>query len=426
MLTTLEAQIKRLGPRGWFAVLTIVAAVRAPHVLLNGRFWAEEGTIHFAHAFIEGGIDGLTFIDQRAGYLNIVPNVGTWLASLVPLSVAPLVTTWMAFLIIVGLLWVTLAWQSELLPTPTARVVAAALLLVGPAAHPEVWSNTINSQTYLGILGLVLVFARLDRLSHRQFAVSVAALSCAALAGLYTAVLTPLFWWQAYRDRTRRRLVHAAVISSATAFQAFIVLLSRTSGSLEETKLTLPGPAELFATVGTLHVTPIVLGRSVSADLADKILVGRGIAWVLAVGVIGVIVAGAIAVAVRSGSRHVLFVLGTAFALTEVLVQLGAWGIADSRYAVLPLAITSLLLAHGLATAESPMSRTVVVALITIALVVGAAEFWTEKRLALDCVGCPDWQAEIEAWEADPSDGLEIWPYPPWPYAPWTVDLPAE
>lgn len=166
----------------------------------------------------------------------------------------------MAFLIVVGVLWITLAWQSELLPTPTARVVAAGLLLVGPASHPEVWSNTINSQAYLGILGLVLVFARLDRLSHRQFAVSVVALGCAALAGLYTAVLTPLFWWQAYRDRTRRRLVHAAVSSSATAFQAFIVLLSRTSGSLEETKLTLPSPAELFATVGTLHVTPIVLG----------------------------------------------------------------------------------------------------------------------------------------------------------------------
>ena len=93
MLTTLEAQIERLRPGGWFAVLTVVAATRAPHVLLNGRFWAEEGTIHFAHAFAEGGIGGLTFIDQRAGYLNIVPNVGTWLASLVPLSVAPLVTT---------------------------------------------------------------------------------------------------------------------------------------------------------------------------------------------------------------------------------------------------------------------------------------------------------------------------------------------
>ncbi|MEM9468486.1 MAG: hypothetical protein AAGA90_24170, partial [Actinomycetota bacterium] len=180
MLTDLDARLERIGTRALFAVLTVLVVIRAPYVVLNGRFWAEEGTIHFAHAHDEGGIAGLTFIDQRAGYLNLVPNIGTWIASLVPLSIAPLVTTWLAVFVLLLLLWITLAWPSDLLPTPTARLVAAGLLLFGPAAHPEVWLNTINSQTHLGILGIVLLFVRLDDLTSRQFGVGVASLLAAA------------------------------------------------------------------------------------------------------------------------------------------------------------------------------------------------------------------------------------------------------
>jgi hypothetical protein len=185
MVTKLREQLDRVGTTGWLAVLAVLAFLRSPHVLLEGRFWAEEGSIHFAHAYAEGGIAGLTFIDQRAGYLNLIPNVGTWLATLVPLSVAPLVTTWLAFGVLLFVLWIAVAWPSDLLPTPGARLIAAGLLLFGPAAHPEVWLNTINSQTHLGIAGILLAFVRLDDLSRRRFHLSVTGLVVAALSGLY-------------------------------------------------------------------------------------------------------------------------------------------------------------------------------------------------------------------------------------------------
>ena len=62
----------------------------------------------------------------------------------------------------------------------------------------------------------------------------------------------------------------------------------------------------------------------------------------------------------------------------------------------------------------------------TVALVAGLAEYWIDGRLALACLDCPDWPAEVEDWEADPSSELEIWPYPPWPFSPWTVELPSD
>lgn len=422
MVTTAAERVARLSARSWLAILAILAFLRAPWVLLNGRFWAEEGTIHFAHAHNEGGIAGLTFIDQRAGYLNLIPNLGTWLASLVPLSIAPLVTTWLSFLVLLFVLWVVIAWPSDLLPTATSRLVAGGLLLIGPAAHPEVWLNTINSQTYCGVLGIVLLFVRLDELSERRFSVSLVALLVAALSGLYTTILTPLFLWRAYRDRTRRTLIQAGVITAATAFQGIVLLVSRTSGSLEDSKLTIPGAAELLGTFAGLHVAPMALGRSESDALAANVIEPRR-AWVLAVVLVAVLVIGALAFAVRESSLALLLPLGGAFVLTEVFVQVGAWGLADARYAVVPLSILSLLLAHGIGISTSSLTRGVAIGLVAAASIGGLAEYWTEKRIALACVECPDWNHEIEAWETDPSDGLEIWPYPPWPFSPWTIDL---
>ena len=80
----LVARAEALTPRAWLALFDLLAILRSPHLLLNGRFWAEEGSVHFAHAHTEGGFAGLTFVDQRAGYLNLLPNVGTWLATFVP------------------------------------------------------------------------------------------------------------------------------------------------------------------------------------------------------------------------------------------------------------------------------------------------------------------------------------------------------
>ena len=425
MVDTLRAQAERVGTRGWFALLVLLAFLRSPWVLLNGRFWAEEGSIHFAHAHNEGGLAGLTFIDQRAGYLNLIPNVGTSLASLVPLSAAPLVTTWLAFGVLLFVLWVVLAWPSDLLPTATARLTAAGLLLFGPAAHPEVWLNTINSQTLFGVLGIVLVFVRLDELSSRHFGLGIAALLVGALSGLYTTILTPLFLCRAYRERTRRTIIQAGVITAATAFQGVIVLVSRTSGSLEESKLTIPDPAELLGTFAGLHVAPIVIGRTESEQLAANVIEPSG-AWVLTVALVAGLVIGAIAFAVRESSFVILAPLGAAFVLTEGFVQLGAWGIADARYAVVPLSIASLLLAHGVGVSTNALTRGVAIGLVATASIAGITEYWTEKRIALTCIECPDWQAEVNAWEADPDHDLQIWPYPPWPFTPWTIELESD
>lgn len=421
--TTIRTGLDRwLAPGPVFAGLLVLAFLRSPHVLLTGRFWAEEGSIHYAEVHLEGGLAGLTFIDQRAGYLNLIPNIGTWLAGYLPLLRAPLVTGWLSFAVLATILWIVLAWPSDLLPQRRARITAAVLVLLGPAAHPEVWLNTINSQTSLGILGVALLFVRLDDLSERQYGVSVGALVVGALSGLYTTVLTPLFVLRALRDRTMRTIGHAVALGAVTAFQGILVLTSRTSGNLEETKLTIPSPRELITTFGGFHISPIVAGREATSELGERALAG-GVAWIAVVVLVTAVIGALLLVAVRHVEPTILLTLTAAFVIVEVFVQVGAWGPADGRYAVVPLGIVSLAIAHVVGTADRRWNRPAGLVLAAAAVVVGVGEYWLDGRNALRCLDCPDWAEEVERWEDGDSTRVQIWPYPPWPFSPWHIEL---
>lgn len=130
-------------PRGirWvvLAFTVLLAASRAPYILIHGRFWAEEGTLHFAHMYGDGFPNDILYVQTRTGYYNFFANIGSWLASNVPLLYAPLVTTWLSFGVVVLVVWVAIAWPSDLLPIAGAKLAAAMLLVVGTLAHAEVW-----------------------------------------------------------------------------------------------------------------------------------------------------------------------------------------------------------------------------------------------------------------------------------------------
>ena len=418
VLDRLGVRMNQLEVRAWLAFFGLLAFLRSPYILLAGRFWAEEGSTYFAHAYSDGGIGSLGFVYQRAGYLHLFANVGTWLATLVPLAAAPLMTAWLAYLVVFLLLWMILAWPSELLPSRASRLAAAGLLLFGPVAEPEVWLNTINAQTYLGLVAIILLFVRIEDINRVRYGLSMAALLIAGLSGLYAAILAPLFVLRAYMTRTVRTTIHALVLSGAAIVQGAVIVLSQSSGSLVETKFVWPGLTELTATLGGLHLTSIFIGRQESARLVESVYNDSSAALisVLLMSVLVVLVIGRL---VRGSSVRVLGLLLAAFVLTEALVQIGSHGSASSRYTVVPVAIASLALSHGAGLATSQIRRGFALGVIIVALLAGLAEFWTHSPSALTCLDCPDWQQQIEQWQLDPSRDIAIWPYPR-----WTMTLP--
>jgi len=97
------------------AILLIV--IRDVRYFTNPRFWAEEGTLHFAYSYNHPWYQAL--IHPQVGYLNFYPNLATVLATLVPLEFAPLVTTLAALLvqlipIVIILLSSSMLWKGWL------------------------------------------------------------------------------------------------------------------------------------------------------------------------------------------------------------------------------------------------------------------------------------------------------------------------
>jgi hypothetical protein len=407
------------------AGVVVVAFSRSPYLLTHGRFWAEEGTIYVNQMLAQPGPASLAFVAERTGYTILFANIATWLAANGPLGPAPLVTVWLSLGVLVVLVAVVLRWPSDLLTTKAARLAAAALLIVGTSAIPEVWLTSINMTTAFGILAVVLLFVRVEDLSRRDAVVGAAVLALAALSGIYAAALAPLFVFVAIRARSRRRWAWAGVVSVAAVVQALLLVRSRRSGAMAQTRLTDLSLDEVVRSVGGLHLGGFALGAPAVNRLADAIDERS----LLAAAIIGLVVLAVVvllaAITWRAPDRRVPLLLAAAFVIIEVAVLTGslAHG-APNRYAVVPVAIVTLLLIHGATTIPDRWLARGAAAMVALSLVAGLAGFWTAEPRIIRCLDCPEWAAQVETWQAGGSGEIRIWPYESG--AAWTVTLPDD
>jgi hypothetical protein len=398
-----------------FVVLLLAAVSRSPYILLHGRFVAEEGTMYFAH--MKTG--SIWFIARPVGYLYVFCNIATWLAAHSPLEQAPLVTAWLSLGVIVALVWAALCLPSELLPNAGSRIAAATLLVVGPLAVPEIWLNSTNAQTYLGILALLFLFVSPTALGRTAFVIIAVLLGLAGLSGLYAAALAPLFLFRAIRERTIRRLVLAAIISSSALLQLAVVQTSRASGNLAQGRLTFRGLGVLTRDVAAWHFATFLFGSSIATRLHAHAYGFFGLlTFAFCAFVVAAILASVLA-CVRQ--RQVALLLIAAFVLEESLVLFGTRHDAGGRYAVLPIAVLLLISVHAMTTARFRVATGVAAAFCLVSFIGGCSAFWTGQPSALRCINCPQWDQQVSAWRAGRTDHLVIWPYTK---ATWTVALP--
>ncbi len=400
---------------------------RSPYVLTRGRFWAEEGSLHFAHMYTDSFPSDLLYVQTRTGYYNLFANAGTWLAANGPLAIAPLVTAWLSFGVIALLLWVALAWPSDLLPNAGAKLAAATLLLVGTLAHTEVWLNTINAQTYLGLLTVLLLFVRVDVLSTPRYVVAVAMVVLAGLSGLYSAALFPLFIIVALIDRSRRRWGLTIPLALAAVVQTGVVLSSGGSGQVAESKLAVPGLGEAFRNLAGSHLGGLLVGGRISRVVDDSAAgsTANTLALVAVLIALGALI---IVLLWRAPNRRVSWLLVGALLCTEVLVQVGALSAElVGRYTVVPIGILTLMLVYGVSSSWperldwSSAPSAVGAAALALVLVVGVADFWRGNPRQLRCIDCPSWAEQVDRHDAG-DETLEIWPYDR--DEPWTMELP--
>jgi hypothetical protein len=123
-------------PERTLLVLAFLAltAICFPNVLLQRRFWAEEGLVFYANAWSLSWWEALLFPSQ--GYINAVPNIAGLLAYLVPIEAALYVTSGVALAVhCLPAFLVTFARDAWL--QSRGAVIAALVLIATPPGTEE-------------------------------------------------------------------------------------------------------------------------------------------------------------------------------------------------------------------------------------------------------------------------------------------------
>lgn len=429
------ASISRRAAWLIFGAALVFAVARAPQLLLEPRFFAEEGAVYYAVALREPVLDALFHLPpHRIAYLALSATLpATFAAKLMPIELAPFATTYAALAAVLIALALIVFRPSLLWSDPTRKAVACAIVLLAPSSLGEVWLNSTNSQIYFGLISFCILFEDLRQASWRRIALYALLVSFCGLSGVYTSFLSFAFVWKVWLERSRGAWVVASVVAvtSAIQFGAFVWMWSENLTS--PAKLQLDWVRSAIFSFHSQFVTPLgmrlfVLDRvdtirmvySIEDDARAPAILGTAIASFLAAVAFVVAFVDRDLRSPRSG-------LVLAFVSLAVMTTLSAnFGKTTGRYAVLSgICLLWLLLAHTHRRGGALVHARAVAAsaLLLWALGVGAAGYRDDP--AFTCPGgCPRWTEEVARWRADPTFRPQVWPRRFPPSAPqWRVDL---
>lgn len=207
---------------GLLVCFLLLIISRSTLFFTDPRFWAEEATLYFSHAYTHSLSQQLTFV--AAGYYSLVSVVSTAFAHrLVSLESAPFVTT--IFALSIQLLPAIIILFGNIQSFATIRLkIIALLLLLFVMPNSEVWLNVVNSQFYLAIVTALILINHSQTRAEKIFYSLILLVS--GLTGLISLFLLPLFFFKAFSLKDNEKWIQSAVLLFTGLIQAYFILTS--------------------------------------------------------------------------------------------------------------------------------------------------------------------------------------------------------
>ena len=253
----LASQVLSRGPFRTilFSGLTAVLIyLRDPRFFTSPRFWAEEGSLHFAYSYSHGWLQAL--FNPQVGYLNFWPNLATLLATTVPLQSAPLITTLLAFAAQLLPVVLILTSRSTLWMGWWRKALGVGVVLFFPLTT-EVWLNTINSFTYLAAAAFLILLEQPPDAGIRRWMNCVLLVVC-GLTGTLACFLAPIFAYLAITERSTERRWQTLILSACAVVQAVLIFNFKFSawGNIDQ-RFGVIGPTALGAALSDPKPGPV-------------------------------------------------------------------------------------------------------------------------------------------------------------------------
>lgn len=387
---------------------------RLPEIIADPRFWAEEARVYFAHALTAPVLDAL--LAPHQGYYSLVPNVATWLATLVPLERAPDVTTAIALAVQALPALVTALGRGPWVDTPMKRTTAVLIVLLVGAAG-ELHATTISSQFHLAVLAAVIYLDTETQPGPLRLSFYALLLIVCGLTGVQAVMLLPLFAWRWWLWGRRFDTVALIILTAGLAVQSAAVLIA--PGEADRFDLGDDGAGSLTNAAENLLKGLII--HPVAGDLGPTTLTqpfGLAVAAVSTLGIVAAVVAQI--VLLRHGPWRALILAAWFVAIVSFAASRRMAG--GERY----LEVSSVLIVIAIARLAFDVERHravrgIAASAVACALLVNAWLYLPRLSGVYD-PSWPVWKEEVARWRAGQITEPGI--HPQWDGVTWTVELP--
>lgn len=391
----------------WVAFFIIVAAIilRKPILLLEARFWAEEGSVFFTHAMNAPWYD--VVLAPHQGYFSLFNNVVALLAAhAVSLPNAPFVTTYAAF-VVQCLPYVVILFGCSRYWSSLNQKILASLIVLFVGQDSEIWLNSINSQFHFSVLVFLILCEDLAAISLRRFKFYCGLLFVAALTGVVSCFLTPFFCYRAWLVKDKRYYIVAALMSLLTLIQLAIVVFA-------------PAPENM----GSRFMYGLPIGNVVAgwfsytfvsavfnpliAETVMKTLEAHF--WNMpSMLVIMILIVVILVLCSRRLSEHIRIIFCLSIVVIAVLSIMGAvFGGARPRYAYNTAVIFMLLLLQQIRIGSAGLMSMVASILLASGLLFNSYQFFFQYENYNS--QWPRWQEQVQAYENGEINRLRVHP----------------
>jgi hypothetical protein len=382
-------------------ILLTLMTLRAPGILMHGRFWAEEGrifTIVRERPLLE------QILHLKGGELQILLNIALALAARVPIAYAPLVTTYFGVAATCCLVAFLVRFRRDLrLDLPSALLISVLVLTSSVAT--ENFANTTSVQWTASAVALILILLPGEALRARlRWILPLVILL--GLSGVPAASLAPVAALFALARRSRAHGLVATALAGCLVIQAILVM----SYGLPPRR-TLPTDPFIYVTASFVQlVVKHTLGVQAAVVLGDALqhaTVSSRHIWALLVLPCALMVAAALVVLANWRDPLSLALLSTGYivafdvfgSLGDPRDMIGAWGM---RYFFSPAVIALTALAGRLSAVRLTRCVSASTVVLGIVAAVSTTDFFVHPYFDGFASAEPSWRAELARCPAPP------------------------
>jgi len=402
-------------------ILILILAIsfwRSPYIFMSGRFLAEEATHHFINALENTFLENLLYFDHFAGYFNILPNLLLWISAKLPIEHAPLATVYGSFIFIILLPYLCLFRDSIFLNDENKKIIASLILFLSPPFVTEIWLNSLNSQIYLCLISILILFMR--NLNRKQKFLNHSLLLLGGLSGVYICSLLSLFGLKFFLNRSRYNFINIIVLFITNLIQLSLIIISKLNNALHSSVLENDFSFNLVINFFYNIVAKSFFGRELTHLIWEKVFLVINHSYLVFFSIISLLSLVFIILKFKKiiiffQNNYILCNLIVIFIIISIIISLGGLGNqVGGRYAVIPGSVLILCLLEVLYKANNHFLKLFLAILLFLSLTAGMYEFRPHYRYIkhLDCINCPDWKTEIKVWKNNNNHIIGIWPYP--------------